>query len=135
MRKLTQEQKRDTRAIAVKKDKDIDFSDAPAIVDWSGAEIGEFYRPTKKPITMRLDSDVIAWLKADDRGYQTTANWLLRQAKIHLTEATGTTKGKKRSTTWHGQVRMFPSGLGFCAHEESNSSLLLLGSLMRLRGV
>jgi hypothetical protein len=45
-----------------------DFSDAPATVDWSGAEIGKFYRPTKKPVTMRLDCDVIAWLRADNRG-------------------------------------------------------------------
>jgi uncharacterized protein (DUF4415 family) len=44
---------------------------APAVVDWSEAEIGKFYRPTKKPVTMRLDSDVIAWLKADGPGYQT----------------------------------------------------------------
>jgi uncharacterized protein (DUF4415 family) len=58
MRKLTKEQKRDIRAIAAKRDEDIDFSDAPAVVDWSGAEIGKFYRPTKEPVTMRLDSDV-----------------------------------------------------------------------------
>jgi len=62
MRKLTKEQKRDIRAIAAKRDEDFDFSDAPAVVDWSGAEIGKSYRPTKgKPVTMRLDSDVIAW--------------------------------------------------------------------------
>ena len=63
MRKLTKEQKRDIRAIAAKRDQDIDFSDVPPILDWSGAEIGKFYRPKKKPVTMRLDSDVIAWLK------------------------------------------------------------------------
>jgi uncharacterized protein (DUF4415 family) len=85
MRKLTKEQKRDIRAIAAKRDEDIDFSDAPAVVDWSGAEIGKFYRPAKKPVTMRLDSDVIAWLKADGRGYQTKANWLLRHAMLHDT--------------------------------------------------
>ena len=28
------------------------------------ARIGKFYRPKKKPVTMRLDSDIIAWLKA-----------------------------------------------------------------------
>jgi len=50
MRKLTKEQKRDIRAIAAKRDEDIDFSDAPAVVDWSGAQIGKFYRPTKKPL-------------------------------------------------------------------------------------
>jgi len=96
MRKLTKEQKRGIRAIAAKRDQDIDFSDAPAVVDWSGAEIGKFYRPTKKPVTMRLDSDVIAWLKADGRGYQTKANWLLRQAMTFLTEGTRTS-GKRRS--------------------------------------
>jgi uncharacterized protein (DUF4415 family) len=40
------------------------------VLDWSGAEIGKFYRPAKKPVTMRLDSDVVAWLKTDGRGYQ-----------------------------------------------------------------
>jgi uncharacterized protein (DUF4415 family) len=98
MRKLTKEQKRDIRAIAAKRDEDIDFSDAPEFVDWSGAEIGKFCRPTKRPVTMRLDSDVIAWLKADGRGYQTKANWLLRQAMTHLTEGTRTASGKRRSS-------------------------------------
>ena len=100
MRKLTKEQKRDIRAIAAKRDEDIDFSDAPAIVDWSGAEIGKFYRPTKKPVTMRLDSDVIAWLKADGRGYQTKANRLLRHAMLHYTREKGLSKpeGFRRKT-------------------------------------
>ena len=92
MRKLTKEQKRDIRAIAAKKDRDIDFSDAPPVLDWSGAEIGKFYRPAKKPVTMRLDSDVIAWLKADGRGYQTKANWLLRHAMLHFTKGKGLSK-------------------------------------------
>ena len=85
MRKLTKQQQRDIRAIAAKRDEDIDFSDAPPVVDWSEAEIGKFYRPAKKPVTMRLDSDVIAWLKAHGRGYQTRANWLLRTAMLHYT--------------------------------------------------
>ena len=84
MRKLTREQKRDVQAVAAKRDEDIDFSDAPPVVDWSAAEIGKFHRPQKKPVTMRLDSDVIAWLKADGPGYQTKANWLLRNAMLHF---------------------------------------------------
>jgi uncharacterized protein (DUF4415 family) len=88
MRKLTKEQKRDIRAIAAKRDQDIDFSDVPPVLDWTGAEIGKFYRPKKKPVTMRLDSDIIDWLKADGRGYQTKANWLLRNAMLHLTKET-----------------------------------------------
>ncbi|OLB89805.1 MAG: hypothetical protein AUI12_01340 [Acidobacteria bacterium 13_2_20CM_2_57_6] len=95
MRKLTKEQKRDIRAIAAKRDDDIDFSDAPPVVDWSGAEIGKLYHPAKKPVTMRLDSDVIAWLKSDGRGYQTKANWLLRHAMLHFTKGKGLNKRKR----------------------------------------
>lgn len=89
MRKLTKAQRRDVRAIAGRRDEDIDFSDAPRVLDWSKAEIGKFYRPKKKPVTMRLDADVIDWLKEDGAGYQTKANWLLRQAMKHFTEERG----------------------------------------------
>jgi uncharacterized protein (DUF4415 family) len=80
MRRLTREQKRDIAAIAAKKDADIDLSDMPEVADWSGAETGKFYRPPKKSVTMRLDQDVIDWLKAYGRGYQTRVNLLLRHA-------------------------------------------------------
>jgi uncharacterized protein (DUF4415 family) len=85
MKKLTKDQKRDVAAIAAKRDSDIDFSDASRVVDWSGAEVGKFYRPAKKPVTMRLDVDVLEWLRADGRGYQTKANQLLRHAMLHFT--------------------------------------------------
>jgi len=95
MKKLTKSQKRDVRVIAGKRDEDIDFSDAPRVLDWSKAEIGKFFRPEKKPVTMRLDSDVIAWLKEDGRGYQTKANWLLRQAMKHFTAERGAGRGRR----------------------------------------
>src|SRR6266404_7637398 len=100
MRKLTKDQKRDVRAVAAKRDEDIDFSDTPLVLDWSGAEIGKFYRPTKRPVTMRLDSDIIEWLKADGRGYQTKANGLLRHAMLHYTREKGLSKreGFRRKT-------------------------------------
>ncbi len=72
-----------------RRDADIDLSDAPEVLDWSGAEMGKFYRPAKKRVTMRLDLDVIAWLKADGRGYQTKANWLLRRAMLHYRREKG----------------------------------------------
>jgi len=97
MKKLTREQKRDIRIIAAKKDCDIDFSDVPPVLDWSRAELGKFHRPKKKPVTIRLDSDVIAWLKADGRGYQTKANWLLRQAMTHLTQETLPSRTPRRA--------------------------------------
>lgn len=82
MKKLTREQKRDIAAIAAKKDEDIDLSDMPEILDWSGAVVGMFYRPAKRPVTMRLDEDVVDWLKGFGRGYQTKANLLLRHAMM-----------------------------------------------------
>ena len=109
MRKLTKQQNRDIRAIAAKRDRDIDFSDAGPVLDWSAAEIGKFYRPTKKPVTMRLDSDVIQWLKADGRGYQTKANWLLRSAMLHFAKGKGRTKGERPARRRKGTRRAAPS--------------------------
>jgi len=80
MKKLTAAQRKNLGAIKKIKDKEIDLSDMPEVLDWRGAEIGKFYRPAKKPVTMRLDEDVIAWLKSFGRGYQTKANLLLRHA-------------------------------------------------------
>jgi uncharacterized protein (DUF4415 family) len=82
MKKLSKEQKREIAAIAAKKDEDIDFSDIPVVLDWSQAEMGKFYRPPKKSVTMRLDADVLEWLKGYGRGYQTRANMLLRHAMV-----------------------------------------------------
>lgn len=87
MKKLTKAQSRDIRAIAAQKDEEIDFSDAPPVLDWTGAEMGKFYRPSKKPVTLRLDADVIEWLKSAGAGYQTRANALLRHAMKHYKHA------------------------------------------------
>jgi uncharacterized protein (DUF4415 family) len=83
-RRLTRGQREDIAALQAMKDSDIDLSDIPEIIDWSGAEIGKFYRPKKRPVTMRLDEDVVAWLKGYGRGYQTKANLLLRHAMRSL---------------------------------------------------
>ncbi len=80
MKKLAAAQKRDIATIAAKTNATIDFSDMPEVSDWSDAEVGRFYRPTKRPVTIRLDDDVIEWLKSYGRGYQTKANLLLRHA-------------------------------------------------------
>jgi uncharacterized protein (DUF4415 family) len=80
MRKLNKKQKKQIAVIAAKKDADIDLTDMPEVLDWSKAEIGKFYRPPKKPVTIRLDTDVISWLKSYGRGYQTKTNMLLRHA-------------------------------------------------------
>ena len=80
MKRLTRKQRDEITRIAAKRDADIDLSEMPEVVDWSGAEMGKFYRPPKRPVTMRLDADVIDWLKSYGPGYQTKANLLLRHA-------------------------------------------------------
>ena len=62
----------------------IDTSDAPELTgeQWADALRGRFYRPVKQQVTARLDADVLAWLKAGGRGYQTRMNTILRRAML-----------------------------------------------------
>jgi len=62
------------------KDEDIDFSDIPEKTDWSKAVRGKFYRPLKESLTIRIDADILAWLRGQGRGYQTRINAILREA-------------------------------------------------------
>lgn len=93
MKKLTKEQKLQIAKVAAKKDADIDLSEMPEVIDWSGAEIGKFHRPPKKPVTMRLDADVLEWLKSYGEGYQTKVNMLLRHAMMQTAQTAGLTTG------------------------------------------
>ena len=85
MKKLTSRQReRELKVLASVPADRIDTSDIPELTEeqLSRALRGQMYRPIKKPVTMRLDADVIAWLKEDGRGYQTKANALLRQEMV-----------------------------------------------------
>jgi uncharacterized protein (DUF4415 family) len=62
-----------------KDDKDIDFSDIPEVLDWSGAVRGKFYRPIKKQVSLRIDADVLEWFKHHHPKYQSAINTALRQ--------------------------------------------------------
>jgi uncharacterized protein (DUF4415 family) len=77
-------------------DADIDTSDIPEIVDWRGAERGRFYRPVKQVVTIRLDADVIAWFKAQDRKYQTAVNRALREYMLDRIERGGRPGNRRR---------------------------------------
>jgi|HubBroStandDraft_2_1064218.scaffolds.fasta_scaffold06200_7 uncharacterized protein (DUF4415 family) len=54
------------------------------------AEIGTWYKPIKKPVTLRLDADVLAWFKKQGNGYQTRINQALRRV---MTEERRESKG------------------------------------------
>jgi uncharacterized protein (DUF4415 family) len=81
-RQLTRKQRAELKSLAALRDDAIDTSDAPELLDWSGAKRGLFYRPIKQQLTLRLDADVLAWFKnrtTSDEGYQTRINRALRE--------------------------------------------------------
>ena len=81
---LSQKQKRMLSALAALPDDQIDTSDIPELPlsAWKNAVRGKFYRPVKQAVSMRLDADVVAWLKKQGKGYQTRANRILRQRML-----------------------------------------------------
>jgi uncharacterized protein (DUF4415 family) len=58
------------------KDVDIDYSDIPELTDDLFDKA--VFVPAKQLVTIRLDADVVAWLKRNGRGYQTRTNKILR---------------------------------------------------------
>jgi uncharacterized protein (DUF4415 family) len=79
MRTDKRKRKSELKRLATTADKEIDFSDIPEQLDWSGAVVGRFYRPIKKQVTLRLDADVLAWFKARGGRYQSAMNGALRE--------------------------------------------------------
>ena len=80
MPKLSPEKRRQLQQLASQPDREIDLTDIPEIQQIpSDAVIGKFYRPKKTTVTIRLDTDVVTWIKASGDGYQTRINAYLRQ--------------------------------------------------------
>ncbi len=67
----------DWKRLAEMDDKDIDTSDIPELDD-AFFQNAELKVPSKQPVTLRLDSDVLVWFKSQGQGYQTRINKLLR---------------------------------------------------------
>lgn len=68
----------DLAAINAMSDDEIDYSDIPPVRDFSNFVRGRFYRPEKRPVTIRLDADVVDWFKRAEPKYQTAMNRVLR---------------------------------------------------------
>ncbi|MDA8347339.1 MAG: BrnA antitoxin family protein [Pseudomonadota bacterium] len=81
---LSAKQKAELKALATAPDEQIDYSDIPPLSSefWKVAERGRFYKPVKKSTTVRVDADVLAWLKSQGKGYQTRINSILRNAML-----------------------------------------------------
>jgi uncharacterized protein (DUF4415 family) len=88
--KITAKRKRELADLAQRPDSEIDFSDIPELTDefWQNAVPNPFYRPVKKQITLRIDADILAWLRQKgDEGYQSRLNALLRHVMLQDLEA------------------------------------------------
>ncbi|MBA9083477.1 MULTISPECIES: BrnA antitoxin family protein [Bartonella] len=81
---LTDEQQVEINELARMPDNEIDYSDIPSLDNefWKNAVRNPFYKPTKTITTVRVDSDVLAWLKSQGKGYQTRINTILRNAML-----------------------------------------------------
>ena len=80
MKKAVKNKAKEISALKRMRDRDIDLTDIPEIRDWSKAVVGRFYRPIKESLTIRVDADVLAWLRSNGKGYQTRINTILREA-------------------------------------------------------
>ena len=82
--------KREIRALRKKPDSEVDFSDIPfqdpsdpkIALKWANAVIGKHYRPIKTVVSVRVDNDVLAWLKSKGEGHLTRINAILRSAML-----------------------------------------------------
>jgi uncharacterized protein (DUF4415 family) len=70
--------KSDLARIDRMKDADIDYSDIPRLDKSFLKKATMPWPPEKKQLTIRLDADVLDWLKRHGKGYQTRINRILR---------------------------------------------------------
>lgn len=80
---LTEERKEELRILANKPDEEIDYIDIPPMSEefWAKA-VNQFFKPIKKQASVRIDADILAWLKSQGKGYQTRMNEILREAML-----------------------------------------------------
>ena len=81
---LTKEREAELKVLSQISDDAIDYSDIPQLSAdfWQNAVRGKFYRPVKTQTSVRIDADVIDWLKGQGKGYQTRMNAILRDAMM-----------------------------------------------------
>ena len=84
MSRVPEGMRRELAELSARPDGAIDFSDLPASSarDWQGAVRGKFYRPVKRQLTVRIDANVLEWLKSQGGAYQTRLNEILRTAML-----------------------------------------------------
>ena len=83
---LTGAQEAELKALAAMPNSQIDHSDIAPLADdfWHNATQNRLYKPLKQTTTVRVDADVLLWLKEQGKGYQTRINDILRDAMLHV---------------------------------------------------
>jgi uncharacterized protein (DUF4415 family) len=77
--KLSPQTLADLRALADEPmEEQFDDPDFPSPEHLGEPVIGKFYKPVKKPVTIRLDADILAWFKSNYQPYQRKINEVLR---------------------------------------------------------
>jgi uncharacterized protein (DUF4415 family) len=76
---LTPELQAELEILASMPESKIDTTEMPPITDWSNAVRGGFYRHVKRPLSLRVDADVLFWFQRQGQGYQTRMNSALRE--------------------------------------------------------
>jgi uncharacterized protein (DUF4415 family) len=76
--KLTNDQISQLRALEGREPDTNDIPEAPA-ENWQNAQRGKFWKARKEAISLRVDMDVLDWLRGQGPGYQTTINRVLRE--------------------------------------------------------
>ena len=89
------------------RDSDIDYSDIPPLENEFFKKATVPWPPPKQQLTIRLDADVLDWLKANGKGYQTRINRILRAAMESRPprRARSTTRAPKKSVRTRGASR------------------------------
>lgn len=81
---LTAEQRAELEALAARPGDEIDYSDIAPMTEafFRNAVRNPVYRPTKTSTTVRIDTDVLLWLRGQGKGYQSRINAILRREML-----------------------------------------------------
>ncbi len=73
----------ETKQAYANRDKSLDCtdSDCPTMPPefWNGATIGKYYRPVKTQVSLRIDNEILDWLKSRGDGHLIRINEILRE--------------------------------------------------------
>jgi uncharacterized protein (DUF4415 family) len=71
--------KSDLKRIDAMTDENIDYSDIPPLGDEFFTQKTVSFSPSKQQLTIQLDQDILEWLKAQGKGYESQINHILRE--------------------------------------------------------